>query len=114
MKIKESIKSLIKDIRIAQEHLAVPAIVGQGWTVTISKGKSNFQNLGNGKYNMAGRFYEGTYYSEHSAINLRDHLKNVYPDSTPSLIHIDDAARVQMESNVELLKSLLPYRNHQS
>jgi len=111
MKTKEVIKTLINQIRSAKKHLSVPSIVGQGWTVTISNGKTNFQNLGKGKYNFAGRWSSGTYYTEHDAVNLRDHIQTSIVGSSPTIAHINKLCKIQLEADVDLLRQLLPYRN---
>ena len=111
MKTKEVIKTLINQIRSAKKHLSVPSIVGQGWTVTISNGKTNFKNLGQGKYNFAGRWSDGTYYTEHDAINLRDHIQTSISGSNPSIAHINNLCKIQLEADLDLLRQLLPYRN---
>lgn len=116
--IRQSIKTALNTIRETRKNRAVPCLLGAGFTIAIA-GTSNCINPNGNFDGKAGMNFSGTwnretvYFPREKAESLLKRIAPVYAGKLAlEIVHHNELRDRSENTALDMLKTLLPIRNH--
>jgi hypothetical protein len=107
---RQSIKSLIRDIREIRRNKSVPCLLGEGYTIAIKGTISTISRQSNG-FNFSGTWNRGTsYWTQEAATKGAEQLRSSLPFEI-EVIHHNDIRDRHEASAINILPAVLKLRN---